>query len=335
MELSLTPEMASKFARIALGHVGQEYPNQPMHAMATDEDAKTPRELHPAFFGSYDWHSCVHSWWLLLTLRRLFPAIPEVDAITALANETLTERKLAVELAYLDRPTARGWERPYGWAWLLYLHHEAARHTDQDWGLLLEPLARAFAKRFGDFLPLHTYPITVGTHFNSAFAMVLAREWASERDPDFFRSIDKWALQVFENKSEYAGWEPGGDEFLSPVLTAALLMSDVMTSEQFVPWFEGLVLNNGWLERECTPVTVSDRSDGKIAHLDGLNLSRAWCLLRIERAIGASKSTGMLTSLAAEHLSAAIPHVAGDYMGEHWLASFALLALLECPETPG
>ncbi|WP_298302723.1 DUF2891 domain-containing protein [uncultured Erythrobacter sp.] len=331
MELShsLNEAIARKFAKIALGHVAQEYPNQPMHVMVEDSDARTPRELHPAFFGSYDWHSCVHSWWLLLTLRRTFYKIPEFEAISALAETTLSEENLAVELAYFDRPTARGFERPYGWGWLLYLHHEAERHEDQAWGARLAPLACAISKRFAEFLPLLTYPITVGTHFNTAFALLLAREWAKGRDPALLAQIDAWSLNAFASKSDYAGWEPGGDEFLSPVLTASLLMSDVMTSQDFTPWFEGLVLTNGWLERECHPVTVSDRSDGKIAHLDGLNLSRAWCLLRIGRSLENSTLTALLNSRAEAHLDAAIPHVAGDYMGEHWLASFALLALLE------
>lgn len=330
MELShtLDASIAAKFAGIALGHVGREYPNLTGHVMASDADALSPRALHPAFFGSYDWHSCVHSWWLLLSLRRIYHNSHEASAITTLAQTTLSEENLAAELAYLERPTARGFERPYGWGWLLYLHHEAERHDDQQWGARLEPLARAFAKRFAQFLPIHTYPITVGTHYNTAFALTLAREWAQNRDPQLTAQIDDWARTAFAHRRDYAGWEPGGDEFLSPVLTAALLMSDVMTPAEFSEWFEGLVLDNGWLERECRPVTVSERSDGKIAHLDGLNLSRAWCLLRIDRVLGAQGSP-LLSERASEHLGASLPHVAGDYMGEHWLASFALLALLE------
>lgn len=326
---TLTEETARRFAQIALGHVRQEYPNAPMHVMDCDDDAATPRALHPAFFGSFDWHSCVHSWWLLLSLRRLFPTIPEASAITDLANETFTPEKLATELAYLDRPTARGWERPYGWAWLLYLHLEAQRHGDTEWGRNLEPLARAMATRFAEFLPLLTYPITVGTHFNTAFALVLSREWAQTRDAALVAQIDEWAIKAFAQKEHYAGWEPGGDEFLSPALTAALLMSEVMEPREFLQWFERLVFANGWLERECLPVTVSDRSDGKIAHLDGLNLSRAWCLRRIGCSLGECDGSKLLEARAKAHLTAALPHVAGDYMGEHWLASFALLALLE------
>ena len=329
MELSLTPDLASKFVRIALGHVAKEYPNQPQHAMESHADAKTPRELHPAFFGSYDWHSCVHSWWLLLSLARLFPDNSEAQAITELAQTTLTQEKLAAELAYFERPTASGWERPYGWGWLLYLHHEAERHEDQDWARYLEPLARLIAGRFKEHLPLLTYPITVGTHFNTAFALVLAREWAEARDPELLERIDTWARQAFAEKRNYAGWEPGGDEFLSPVLTAALLMSEITPPREFEPWFDALVLANGWLTRECHPVTVSDRSDGKIAHLDGLNLSRAWCLMRIGRKLDDPEAKSLLEQRVEAHLAAALPHVAGDYMGEHWLASFALLALIE------
>jgi len=327
--VELTQDIASQFARIALGHVAQEYPNKLDHVMDADTDARTPSDLHPVFFGSFDWHSCVHSWWTLLTLRRLYPDMAEARAIEALADTTFTAEKLAVELAYLKRPSSRGFERPYGWGWLLYLHHEAARHQDREWGARMEPLAHSFADRFAGYLPLLTYPITVGTHGNTAFALVLAREWAEERAPELLATIDDWSRRAFAAKSDYAGWEPGGDEFLSPVLIAALLMSEVMPADEFVPWFERLVIANGWLETMCHPVTVSDRSDGKIAHLDGLNLSRAWCLRGADHASLSKGPRHLIQSRASKHMEAALPHVAGDYMGEHWLASFALLALLQ------
>lgn len=326
--MGLTEEIARQYARIALGHVAKPYPYKDDHVFTGPEDLRLPREAHPVFFGSFDWHSCVHGWWTLLTLRRRFPDMPEAREITALAEGTFTTEKLAKELAYLDRPTSRGFERPYGWGWLLYLHLEAERHGDREWGGRLEPLARAFADRLKGYLAILTYPITVGTHFNTAFALVLAREWAGRHDADLLATIDDWALGAFADRSHYRGWEPGGDEFLSPVLTAALLMSRVMPAEEFAPWFEELVLTDGWLERECRPVTVSDRSDGKIAHLDGLNLSRGWCLREIGGTLGKHPQRVLLESRAREHVDAAMPHVAGDYMGEHWLASFALLALL-------
>ncbi len=325
--MALTEDTARRFARVALGHVARAFPYKDDHVFTGEADLRLPQDAHPVFFGSFDWHSCVHGWWTLLTLRRLYPDIPEAAEIKALADTTFTEAKLAAELAYLDLPSARGFERPYGWGWLMYLHHEAARHEDTAWGDRLEPLARAFAARFRDYLHILTYPITVGTHFNTAFALVLARRWAVTRDPGLVMLIDDWATRAFAHRSDYAGWEPGGDEFLSPVLTAALLMAEVQPHLAFAPWFEALVIENGWLTRECRPVTVSDRSDGKIAHLDGLNLSRAWCLNAIAARLDEGEQS-LLRRLAEDHLAAALPHVEGDYMGEHWLASFALLALL-------
>lgn len=326
--MELNQDIARRFARIALGHVANPYPYKDDHVFTGPDDLRLPREAHPVFFGSFDWHSCVHGWWTLLTLRRLFPAMPEAAEIAALADETFTPEKLAVELSYLDRPAARGFERPYGWGWMLYLQLEAKRHRDRLWGVALAPLAKAFAERLADYLRVLTYPITVGTHFNTAVALVLAREWAEEHDGALVTDIDGWALGVFRDRSDYRGWEPGGDEFLSPVLTAALLMRRIMPTDEFAGWFDALVVSNGWLERECHPVTVSDRSDGKIAHLDGLNLSRAWCLRGVADALGMQPIRIRLASIAQQHLDAALPHVSGDYMGEHWLASFALLAML-------
>lgn len=181
MRLDLT--LAAHLARIPLGHVTREYPHKLDHVWESERDATTPRQQHPVFFGSFDWHSCVHGWWTLLTLRRLFPDMPEAAQIAALADSTFTADKLAVELAYLDRPTAGGFERPYGWAWLLQLQLEASRHADARWRDSLEPLARAFAARFRRYLEVLTYPIRTGTHANTSFAVALALPWAEEFDP--------------------------------------------------------------------------------------------------------------------------------------------------------
>ena len=322
-------QLASSLARIALGHVAKEYPHKLDHVMTSDEDALPPRVLHPIFFGSYDWHSCVHGWWTLFTLRRLFPDLEEAEEIATRADATFTADKVEVELAYLDRPTSRGFERPYGWAWVLYLHLEATRHGDRDWGIRLEPLARAFADRFRDYLSILTYPIRVGTHFNTSFALVLAIEWAEQFDSALAKQMRERASGWFGNDRDCQAWEPGGDEFLSSALTEALCMA-VLEPESFAEWFADFLPRTAQRDPATlfTPATVSDRSDGKIAHLDGLNLSRAWCWRGIapllpdaERAIAASTADG--------HLAAAMPHIAGDYMGEHWLASFALLALLQ------
>ncbi len=326
--MELTSDRASRFARIALGHVGREFPHKLDHVMTAASDAQTPRALHPVFFGSFDWHSCVHGWWLLLTVRRLYPDLAEARAIAALAHETFTPEQLAAELAYVERPGSRGFERPYGWGWLLALHTEAARHEDAQWAARLEPLATAFAERLRDYLKVLTYPITVGTHFNTSFALILARDWAEGRDPSLLALIDDWSMSAFAARRDYGGWEPGGDEFLSPVLCAALLMSRVMPHTEFAPWLDELVIRNGWIEREALPVRVSDRSDGKLAHLDGLNLSRAWCLRGLLPHLADPAAQALFDQRASAHLEAALPHLSADYMGEHWLASFALLALL-------
>jgi hypothetical protein len=319
--MRLDQPLAERFATIALGHVARPYPYKMDHVLQGDEDARPPGDFHPIFFGSFDWHSCVHGWWTLLTLRRLFPAMPQAAAIEALADESFTGPKVAVERAYLDRPLSAGFERPYGWAWLLYLHHEASRHGDRDWAATLEPLAMAFAERFKVYLPKLTYPITVGTHFNTAFALTLAHNWAAVRDPTLQAMIERGAQGAFARERDYRGWEPGGDEFLSPALSVALLMRRIRPSREFALWFDAFLPDLDRFE----PVVVSDRSDGKIAHLDGLNLSRAWAL----RSIAALLDRPDLHDRAQRHLDASMPHVAGDYMGEHWLASFALLALLE------
>lgn len=314
----LTPDTAARFAEIVLGHVTREYPHKLDHVMDGPEDVAGPRALHPIFFGSFDWHSCVHGWWLMLRVRRLFPDLHGAADIEALADRMLTAENAAGELDYLDRAYSGGFERPYGWAWLLALHAEAQRHADRAWGADLAPLAAAFADRFVSFLPKLTYPIRTGTHFNTAFALILALEWAEANKPDLGALIAERARGWFGEDRAYHGWEPGGDDFLSGGLTEALLMRRILPQEDFRAWFNAFLpdLTAGEPRSLFTPAVVSDRSDGKIAHLDGLNLSRAWCW----RSLGFPEH-------AEAHLKASLAHVAGDYMGEHWLATFAMLAL--------
>ena len=327
--MKLDAKLGSRLARIALGHVTKEYPHKLDHVLESDEDALPPRVLHPIFYGSFDWHSCVHGWWTLLTLRRLFPEIEEAAAIAKLAETTFTTDKIAAELAYLDLPLSASFERPYGWGWLLYLHLEASRHENRDWAAELEPLARAFAKRLRIYLAKLTYPIRTGTHFNTAFALILASEWTEKFDPALADTIRAWSIDKFADDRDCQAWEPGGDEFLSPALIEALRMKRTLVSANFEQWFGKFLPRTA--EREprtlFVPATVSDRSDGKIAHLDGLNLSRAWCWRSIAPTVGP-----VAIAAADEHLEAALPHLASDYAGEHWLASFALLALLADPD---
>ncbi len=323
----LDSKLASNIARIALGHVRQEYPHKLDHVLCRDEDAQPPRALHPIFYGSFDWHSCVHGWWALLTLRRLFPHVEEARQIVGLADDSFTPDKVAAELAYLDQPLSRGFERPYGWAWLLYLQLEATRH-DEGWGAELEPLARAFAQRLQDYLEILTYPIRVGTHFNTSFALTLSLEWAEAFDHALAEQIRDRSRHWFSADRDCQGWEPAGDEFLSSALSEALCMSCAHRA-LFPFWFEQFLPRIEAREPATLfePAIVSDRTDGKIAHLDGLNLSRAWCWRGIAPWLGEPERSIALAA-ADDHLAAALPHISGDYMGEHWLASFALLALL-------
>jgi hypothetical protein len=326
----LDEHVAARFAAIALGHVGKEYPHKLDHVLLGDEDALPPSALHPIFFGSFDWHSCVHGWWTLLTLRRLFPGIAAAAAIAERADGLFVAAKVEAERAYLDRPQAAGFERPYGWAWLLYLHLEASRHDDRAWAGALEPLARAFAERLKIYLGKLSYPIRVGTHFNTAFALILSIEWAERFDDQLAAAIRAWAWDKFAGDRQCQAWEPGGDEFLSPALIEALCMARILPRGDFADWFAGFLpdLGRGEPATLFTPVTVSDRSDGKIAHLDGLNFSRAWCWKAIAPLLE-PLAADLARATAQRHFDAALPHVAGDYAGEHWLASFALLAALE------
>jgi hypothetical protein len=282
-----------------------------------------------------DWHSCVHGYWLLATVLRLYPENPESSAIRELFDAQLTPAKVRAELQYLDGPLRTIFERPYGWAWLLMLAAELSRHGSDDgrrWGKTLAPLADAFVIRFSAFLPKATYPTRVGTHFNSAFALTLALEYSEVAADDALKHllVNK-ALAWFGGDQNCQAWEPGGDDFLSSALMEAECMRRARGMNQFRAWMDGFL--PGIAKREPAtlfePAIVSDRSDGKIAHLDGLNLSRAWCWRSLAIAWPDEDPRRAIALDAADvHLAASMPHVAGDYAGEHWLATFALLALL-------
>lgn len=328
---SLTEETAARFAGIALGHVTREYPNYLAHGFTGPEDARTPRDLHPVFYGSLDWHSCVHGYWMLARLLRLFPDAAPAKDIRALFDASLTETKVAGEAAYFARPRARGFERPYGWAWLLKLAAELIASGETQWAAALDPLTRVIVQRFRDFLPKATYPVRVGTHYNTAFALTLAADYAdAAADEAFGALLRETALRWYAEDRDCQAWEPNGDDFLSSALIEAECMRRLFPVARFLPWFDLFLPRLAARDPQTLfrPVTVSDRSDGKIAHLDGVNLSRAWCQRRLASALPEDDARRpVLLEAAEEHLAASLPHVAGDYMGEHWLASFAVLAL--------
>lgn len=329
----LTDDLAHKLAQIALAHVTREYPNKLDHVMEGPADAQSPRELHPVFYGSFDWHSCVHGYWLLARLRRSFPRLPERPRIDALFDAQLTVEKLASERAYLARASSGTFERPYGWAWLLMLAAELRCGGAETvrWERTLAPLAQDFGGRFCEHLPKLTYPIRTGTHFNSAFALALALEYAhSHGDTALASLLRARALGWFQADAGCQAWEPGGDDFLSPALMEAECMRRVMDKEEFMGWFARFLPGAAAGEPAAlfAPAVVTDRSDGKIAHLDGLNLSRAWCWRSIAGSFSAHEPIRDRALAAADrHLAASLPYIAADYMGAHWLGSFALLAL--------
>ncbi|HSQ33019.1 MAG TPA: DUF2891 domain-containing protein [Gemmatimonadaceae bacterium] len=326
---------ASKLASLVLAHVRQEYPNKLDHALTGPHDLAPPSVLHPVFYGSFDWHSNVHGYWLLATLYRRLPSLPERARIRSLFDEQLTVDKVAGELAYLNQPSRGAFERPYGWAWLLMLAAELARADSAEggrWHAALAPLARAFADHFRAFLPKAAYPIRVGTHFNTAFALSLALEYADAcDDADLAALVRTKAHAWYGGDRDCQAWEPGGDDFLSPALVEAECMRRVFAPDDWSRWMDGFLprLASGEPRTLFVPANVSDRSDGKIAHLDGLNLSRAWCWRSIAQGWGERdpRRAAALESANA-HLRASLPHVADDYAGSHWLATYALLALL-------
>ena len=328
----LSQAQAEGFARIALGHLRREYPNKPDHVLEGPGDALTPRALHPVFFGSFDWHSCVHGYWMLARLLRLWPEHALAAKTRALFDEQLLPGKVAVECAYFARPSALGFKRPYGWAWLLKLASELAELGEPRWADALAPLADVIAARFVGFLPRATYPVRAGTHFNTAFALRLAADFARVKgDAALLDLLRQTALGWYGGDHDCPAWgEPGGDDFLSPTLIEAECMRSLLPADAFGDWFARFLpdLAQGQPVTLFRPAYVSDRNDGKIAHLDGLNLSRAWCLHALLGSLPiADPRVAIMRAGALEHLAAALPHVTGDYMGEHWLASFAVLAL--------
>ena len=326
--MTIDPSLAAKFASLALAHVQREYPNKLDHVMNDARDVRSPRELHPIFYGSFDWHSNVHGYWLLATLLRIAPDLPQAQDIRALFDEQFRTEKAQAEIAYLQQPNRGGFERPYGWAWLVMLAAELRRHRDRpDAWRSIDAIAAAFVGRMLDYVAKLTYPIRVGTHFNTSFALALYLE---STDGEARVRLQEAARRWFGADRACQAWEPGGDDFLSSALMEAECMRRAFDVREWRVWFDRFLpdLELGEPRTLFTPAIVSDRTDGKIAHLDGLNLSRAWCWRGIASSLRADDPRRqMILDTAQRHLDASLPHVAGDYAGEHWLATYALLAL--------
>jgi hypothetical protein len=333
---SLTEQQASHFAALALKCVTKEYPNKLDHVLDDESQVQSPRALHPAFYGCYDWHSCVHGHWLLARLLRLHPTLPEANAIRAALDANLTAENVRAEVAYFAQKDRQSFERTYGWAWLLKLAEELKSFDDPEarrWSQALAPLAEVIAGKYVAFLPKQTYPIRTGVHPNTAFGLSFALDYArAANDRKLASLIEERARTYYGRDADYPGaWEPGGEDFLSPALTEADLMRRVLKPAEFARWFHRFLpgLARGEPRTLLRPATVSDRSDPKLVHLDGLNLSRAWCMRSVADALpAADPARARLLSASDAHARDALAHVAsGNYEGEHWLATFAVYLL--------
>jgi hypothetical protein len=298
---------------VALANVRREYPRRLDQLLTGPATEWRPRALHPAFFGSYDWHSAVHMHWLLARLLRLHPSLE--DEIAPVLEEHLTAPNMAAELQFFRSPGGAVFERPYGWAWLLALQAELRRLGR--WHAAVEPLAQDLARRFRQYIAALPYPVRAGTHGNTAFACILALDYGMREEVE--AAARRWYLS---DRDYPAAYEPSADDFLSPGLVEAVLMKKVVGESEFGAWFPKFLPHVGAL---ATPPRITDHADPKQSHLDGLCLSKAWCFVLLGQ-----------SELAERHLQAGLPHVlGGDYAGEHWLATFAALALTaEAPRNP-
>lgn len=322
---------AARFAKLALACVHKEYPNKLAHVLNGPADAKTPAKLTPAFYGCYDWHSAVHGQWLLARLARTFPeAAFTADARKAL-ERSLTAKNVAGELAYFEAPGRVSFERPYGLAWLLQLSAELREWKDPDaqrWAKNLEPLELAAAKRLKSWLPKLSRPIRGGEHDQTAFAFGLMWDWAKLTHDTELTTLLEARINVFYGVDRDCpiAYEPGGQDFLSPCLAEADLMRRV-DPKGFPEWFEKFIPPSARRKDGTffSPEIVTDRSDPKLAHLDGLNLSRAWMLEGIVSALPPKTPVrAALETMAAEHRAKGLEAVTGEhYEGGHWLGSFA------------
>lgn len=328
--LSITKEIAENLSRLPVKCLQKEYPNKLNQSLTDVTEIGPPAQLHPAFFGCYDWHSSVHGHWMLVKLLKQFPDLSRKDTILTLLTENLTAKNINAEIAYFKRKSEKSYERTYGWAWLLKLQQELdswpipeAKEIAQN----LQPLTDLLVERYLEFLPRLNYPIRSGEHPNTGFGLALAYDYAESAKKDsLVQSIKTRSKDYFLNDNLCPmTWEPGGFDFLSPCLQEADLMARVLAPEEFKDWLDRFLPDLKNPEFKLEQAKVSDRTDGKLVHLDGVNFCRAWSLYRIVKVI---PEYHHLIRVANQHIEASLPNISdGGYEGEHWLASFAIYAL--------
>ncbi len=330
VNIMLTVSQASRLAQLPLNCIQTEYPNKPGETLGSKEDLLEPRVAHPAFYGCFDWHSSVHGHWSLVRLLKMYPGLEEAARIRRLLSENLSRENIEHEVAYFEKELNRSYERTYGWAWLLKLSGELGSWDDPLGAELagnLKPLSDKMVLNYMEFLPNLRYPIRVGEHTNTAFGLAFAWDFAVSNGIDSLRGlIEEKALEFYlEDRDCPMHWEPGGYDFLSPCLEEIDLMRRVLDREQFLEWVTGFAPQLLSGEFTLEPGMVTDRTDGKLVHLDGLNFSRAWVLYSLA---GQYPEFRHLSRIADQHIAHSLPSLTdGNYEGEHWLATFAIYAL--------
>jgi len=326
----LTLEQAENLAQLPLHCIDQEYPNKMGHVTAAPDDQKRPTAQHPAFYGCFDWHSSVHGHWSAVTLLKQFPELSVRDSLSRKLTSNITPENIAIEIDYLNTENNKTYERTYGWAWLLKLQQELDTWDTPEgteMAKALQPLTDLIVKRYVEYLPKLNYAIRVGEHSNTAFGMAFAWDYAVHADKaELKNAIESKALEFYlEDHNCPISWEPSGYDFLSPCLEEVDIMRRVLPADDFHEWLSEFLpgIQDGKLDLEIGK--VSDRTDGKLVHIDGLNLSRAWVLYGLAAQYDRYQP---LTETADAHISNTLPNlVADDYEGGHWLGSFAIYAL--------
>lgn len=331
-DIRLDKRQAYRLSKMALHCMQKEYPYKLGQVVGSDEDLQSPQKLHPAFYGCFDWHSAVHGHWLLVRILKEYPSIENADTILTKLQENINEENIMGELSYFERPTEKSFERTYGWAWLLKLaeelhtwDHPKAREMETS----LQPLTDFIENKYLDFLPRLGYPIRVGEHTNTAFGLTFAYDYAITLNRDALKKIieEKARKFYFEDVECPITWEPGGFDFLSPCLEEIDIMRRILPKGEFEPWLSKFLPELIDPKFNLEVAKVTDRSDGKLVHLDGANFSRAWTLYGLASAY---PEYSHLENMADKHVAHSIGLIDdGEYSGTHWLGSFAVYALTQ------
>lgn len=332
MTLKLDRQQAYRLSNMALQCMQQEYPYKLGQVLGSDKDLLSPKDLHPAFYGCFDWHSAVHGHWLLVRILKEYPDIENRDTILTKLQENINIENIKGELSYFNRATEKSFERTYGWAWLLKLAEEL--HTwdhaqAKEMEVALKPLSTFIENKYLDFLPRLGYPIRVGEHSNTAFGLTFAYDYAHTLNRIELKNIivEKAKEFYLSDKNCPITWEPSGFDFLSPCLEEIDIMRRVLTQSEFKPWLSAFLPELIETTFSIEVAKVTDRSDGKLVHLDGANFSRAWTLYGLAADYPEYKH---LAIIADQHISHSIDLIDdGEYSGTHWLGSFAVYALTQ------